>query len=42
MNYELLYSEHLEKALNGALNKIEINALIEIGLFSKTNPPQFT
>ncbi|MEH6940008.1 arginine--tRNA ligase [Bacillus sp. JJ664] len=29
MNYELLYSEHLEKALNGALNKIEIRALIE-------------
>ncbi|MET3196367.1 arginine--tRNA ligase [Bacillus sp. OAE603] len=29
MNYELLYSEHLEKALNGVLNKIEINALIE-------------
>lgn len=29
MNYELLYSEYLEKALNGALNKVEINALIE-------------
>ncbi len=29
MNYELLYSEHLEKALNGTFNKIEINGLIE-------------
>lgn len=29
MNYELLYSEHLEKALNGALTKTEISELIE-------------